>query len=203
LNGFVRVLEVLVAARLQALGDRAGVPVQGVLVADASRRTRKVNAYVSGFGRTRRVVVFDTLLERADTRQLELVVAHELGHRRERHVLTGTLLGAAGAVVATVAVWAVLGTSAADPQKLPVVLLVGVALELLFAAPGSALSRSWERAADRWSLELTHDRDVFETAHRELARANLSDLVPPRAIYLLLFTHPTPPERIAFARVDG
>ena len=188
------------ARELRGLAARAGVPVRDVLVADASRRTTKVNAYVSGLGRTRRVVLFDTLLERATPEQVQLVVAHELGHRRDRHVLKGTLLGATGAVAATVAVWGALGSHAADPRQLPVVLLVGLALELAALAPGSALSRRWERAADRCSLELTGDAATFETAHRELAAANLSDLDPPRPLYLLLFSHPTPPERIAAAR---
>ena len=85
------------AASLRVLSQRAGVPVREVLVADASRRTTKVNAYVSGIGRTRRVVVFDTLLEAADPAAVEVVVAHELGHRRDGHVAKLTLLAMAGA----------------------------------------------------------------------------------------------------------
>jgi STE24 endopeptidase len=185
---------------LRALADRAGVPVREVLVADASRRTNKVNAYVSGIGRTRRVVLYDTLLEKAGAPELRLVVAHELGHRRDRHILKATLLGMAGAVAAVLLVWAALGRDAGDPRNAPVVLLLGLGLELVTLAPGSALSRRWERAADRASLELTDDLRAFETAHRELALANLSDLDPPRLVYLLLFSHPTPPERIAASR---
>jgi STE24 endopeptidase len=185
---------------LRALADRAGVPVREVLVADASRRTNKVNAYVSGIGRTRRVVLYDTLLEKAGAPELRLVVAHELGHRRDRHILKATLLGMAGAVAAVLLVWAALGRDAGDPRNAPVVLLLGLGLELVTLAPGSALSRRWERAADRASLELTDDLPAFETAHRELALANLSDLDPPRLVYLLLFSHPTPPERIAASR---
>jgi STE24 endopeptidase len=188
------------ARELHALAERAGVPVREVLVADASRRTKKVNAYVSGLGRTRRVVLYDTLLERAGAPEVRLVVAHELGHRRDRHVLKGTTLGMAGAIVAVLLVWAALGSDAGDPRNAPVVLLLGLGLQLATLAPGSALSRRWERAADRASLELTDDLPAFEAAHRELALANLSDLDPPRLVYLLLFSHPTPPERIAAAR---
>jgi STE24 endopeptidase len=110
------------------------------------------------------------------------------------------LLGAAGALAAAVAVWLAVGVDAADPRKLPVVLLVGLGLELVALAPGSWLSRRWERVADRWSLELTGGLETFERAHRDLARANLGDLDPPRSAYVLLFSHPTPPERIAAAR---
>ena len=191
------------AGELHALAERAGVPVREVLVADASRRTKKVNAYVSGLGRTRRVVLYDTLLERAGAPEVRLVVAHELGHWRDRHVLKATVLGMAGAVVAVLLVWAALGSDAGDPSNAPVVLLLGLGLELATLAPGAALSRRWERAADRASLELTDDLPAFEAAHRELALANLSDLDPPRLVYLLLFSHPTPPERIAAARASG
>jgi STE24 endopeptidase len=199
-NRFRPLADATLAARLRELSERAGVPVQSVLVADASRRTTKVNAYVSGIGRTRRVVLFDTLLQAADPAEVEVVVAHELGHRREGHVAKLTVLAMAGAVVAVVVLWAVLGTRMADPRTLPEVLLVLLALELLALAPGAALSRRFERAADRCSLDLTEDSAAFARTHLELARRNLSDLEPPRLAYLLLFSHPTPPERLVLGR---
>ena len=188
------------AARLHLLSKRAGVPVRHVLVADASRRTTKVNAYVSGIGRTRRVVVFDTLLEAADPAEVEVVVAHELGHRRDGHVVKLTVLAMAGAAGAVAVLWAVLGTRVADPQALPEALLLLLALELAALAPGAWLSRRFERAADRCSLDLTEEPAAFARAHLELARRNLSDLEPPRLVYLLLFSHPTAPERLALGR---
>jgi len=186
------------AAELRALAARAGVPIREVLVADASRRTRKANAYVSGLGRTRRVVLFDTLLARADHGQVRLVVAHELGHRRARHVAKATLLAMGGAAASVVVYWAV-ADAPGDPRSTPFLLLVAGALELAALPILSAISRRWERHADRFSLELTGDRAAFERAHRELATANLADLDPPRALYLLLFSHPTPPERLTAA----
>jgi STE24 endopeptidase len=199
-NRFRPLADGVLAAELRALGERAGVPVRDVLVADASRRTTKANAYVSGLGRTRRVVLFDTLLESAEPPEVRLVVAHELGHRRDRHVAKLTLLGLAGAAVAVAVLWAVLGTRVASPRELPQALLLLLGLELLGLAPGSWLSRRWERAADRCSLDLTGDAAAFERAHLGLARRNLSDLAPPRLAYLLLFSHPTAPERLAAGR---
>jgi STE24 endopeptidase len=187
------------ARELRRLAERAGVPVRNVLVQDASRRTRKANAYVSGLARTRRVVVSDTLLEQASPAEVRLVVAHELGHRRDGHVLLGTLLAMVGAVTATVVVWALLGTGVADPHQVPLALLIGLGIGLTSLPAVTAVSRRWERAADRYSLELTGDRAAYETAFRRLARTNLTDLDPPRLLYLLLFTHPTPPERLAAA----
>jgi Zn-dependent protease with chaperone function len=198
-NRFVPLGDEELATGLRALARRAGVPVRDVLVADASRRTRKVNAYVSGLGATRRVVLFDTLLADRDPRQVRLVVAHELGHRRARHVAKSTLLAMAAAAATVLAVWAIV-SDPADPRKAPLVLLVAELLQLAALPFASAVSRRWEREADRFSLELTEDPEAFEAAHRQLAESNLSDLDPPRPVYALMFTHPTPPERIAAGR---
>jgi STE24 endopeptidase len=199
-NRFRPLADERLAAELRALAERAGVPVRDVLVADASRRTTKVNAYVSGLGKTRRVVLYDTLLEAADEDELKLVVAHELGHRRERHIVKATTGAMAGAALWVVLLWALLGSRLASPRELPLVLLVSLGLRLLAAAPTAALFRHWERVADRFSLELTHDLPSFERTHLQLARKNLGDLAPPRLAYLLLFSHPTAPERLALGR---
>jgi STE24 endopeptidase len=199
-NRFEPLEDETLAAHVRLLSQRAGVPVREVLVADASRRTTKVNAYVSGIGRTRRVVLFDTLLKAADQAEVEVVVAHELGHRRDGHVAKLTLLAMKGAAVAVAVLWAVLGTRVADPRTFPEALLLLLALEIVALAPGAWLSRRFERAADRCSLELTEEPPAFARAHRELARRNLSDLEPPRVVYALLFSHPTPPERLALGR---
>jgi STE24 endopeptidase len=103
-------------------------------------------------------------------------------------------------VIAVVAVWAVLGSRVASPDELPTALLVLSVLELVGLAPGNALSRRWERVADSFSLDLTRDVVAFERVHLELARANLADLQPPGLAYVLLFSHPTPPERLALGR---
>jgi STE24 endopeptidase len=210
-NRFWPLPDAALAHDLRELSERARVPVRTILVADASRRTRKHNAYVSGLGPTRRLVLFDTLLEDSPVGELRGVVAHELGHRRFRHVAIGTLLamaGAAAAVLALRVVFAWDGLVAAagadgpgDPRIVPLVLLVLWLLELLALPWETWLSRRWERAADRFALELTANGAAMEEMHRRLALANLADLDPPPFLYVLLFTHPTPPERIAAARM--
>jgi STE24 endopeptidase len=197
---------------LRRLSMRAQVPVRTILVSDASRRTRKHNAYVSGLGPTRRLVLFDTLLENAPREELRGVVAHELGHRRYRHVAAGTALAMAGAAAAVVILRALLAwdglVSAAgahgpgDPRVVPLVLLVFWLLEVATLPFETWLSRRWERVADRFALQLTEDGVALEAMHRRLALANLADLDPPALAYTLLFTHPTPPERIAAARMS-
>lgn len=209
-NRFSPLGDPALAGELRALAERAGVPVRDVLVADASRRTRRENAYVSGLGGTRRIVLFDNLLDASEPRQIRLVVAHELGHRRARHVERGTLLGMAGAAAVVLVLWGLLSWPAlleaigasgpGDPRVAPFLFLVVGVFELIALPLGAALSRRWEREADRSSLELTRDPEAFELALRRLARTNLADLEPPRTVYALLFSHPTPPERIAAAR---
>jgi STE24 endopeptidase len=196
-NHFQPLADEQLAHELRQLANQAGVPIRNVLVADASRRTVKANAYVSGLGPTRRVVVWDTLLRTASERELKLVVAHELGHRRERHIVKGTALAVAAAVVAVLLIRLVLGTP--KPGDYPIAALLLIGLELVALPFGAALSRRWERTADRYSLRLTGDRHAFIQTHLTLARTNLADLDPPRLAYLTLFTHPTPPERLALA----
>jgi STE24 endopeptidase len=197
-NRFTELDDRALADALRSLADRSGVPVEEVLVADASRRTRKVNAYVSGIGATRRIVLYDTLLQEVPQPELEVVVAHELAHRRARHVVKGTALAMLGAALGTLVLWLVL-PEPQDPAVAPTILLVSFVLELLALPFETALSRRWEREADRVSIEVTEDRDAFRALHRRLATANLGDLYPPRWLYVLLFSHPTAPERIASA----
>src|SRR5207249_437731 len=127
-NRFQPLEDKQLAQELRELADRAGVPIRDVLVADASRRTVKTNAYVSGLGPTRRVVVWDTLLRTASERELKLVVAHELGHRRERHIVKGTVLAIAAGVAAVLLIRLTLATP--QPADYPLAALLVTALQL-------------------------------------------------------------------------
>ncbi|HEX4929936.1 MAG TPA: M48 family metallopeptidase [Gaiellaceae bacterium] len=192
------------------LADDAGVPVREVLIADASRRTTKLNAYVSGLGATRRVVLFDTLLEQASTPEILTVVAHELGHRRYRHVAAGTAVAMGGVVAIVLALWALLSSDAVlaaidatgpgDARVTAFAALVASLLGIVAAPFQAALSRRWEFACDRFAVELTGDLGAFESAFGRLSEANLPDPEPPRLAYLWLFSHPTVPERLEAAR---
>ncbi|MGH3105221.1 MAG: M48 family metalloprotease, partial [Gaiellaceae bacterium] len=133
-------------------------------------------------------------------REISAVVAHELGHRRARHVAVLTLLGMAGAALGVGALWLLLGGRAGDPRRIPLVLLVLGLLELAALPLVAWLSRRFERAADRFALELTRDAPALESAFRRLAATNVADLDPPRLVRALLGTHPTIPERIQAVR---
>ncbi|MFC5922494.1 M48 family metallopeptidase [Micromonospora vulcania] len=195
---------------LISMAARDGVPVRDVLVADASRRTKAVNAYVSGLGPTRRVVVYDTLLREATPAEVTAVVAHELGHAKDRDVTVGTLTGALGAAAAVVALY-LLGSwgpllrlagveSVAQPRAFPLLVAL-VTVAGLVAAPVQALmSRRVEARADAHALELTRDPVAFEAMQRRLGSVNLGDPDPPRWEYLYSASHPSTVERMAAAR---
>jgi STE24 endopeptidase len=200
--------------QLMALAERDGVPVRDVLVADASRRTRAVNAYVSGLGPTRRIVVYDTLLTEATPDEVAGVVAHELGHAKDNDVLIGTVIGALQAAAGVIALfllgsWTSLlrragldepGSSIGDPRA--IALLVAVAtLAGLVSGPVQALvSRRVESRADAHAMNLTGDPASFEAMQRRLATVNLSDPDPPTWEYLMSASHPSTVERMAAAR---
>uniref|UniRef100_UPI0006E448AB M48 family metalloprotease n=1 Tax=Peterkaempfera griseoplana TaxID=66896 RepID=UPI0006E448AB len=192
------------------LAEQDAVAVREVLVADASRRTTALNAYVSGLGATRRIVAYDTLLATAEPREVELVVAHELGHVKHRDVLTGTALGALGAAAAVCLLGLLLGlppllsaagaADAADPRSLPLLAACGTLLGALSGPLQCAVSRRVEARADRHALDLTRDPEQFVAMQRRLAVANVADVDPPRALQLLFGTHPSAARRIAAAR---
>jgi STE24 endopeptidase len=185
-----------------ALAAKAQVRLKDVLRVDASRRTTAVNAYVGGLGPTRRMVLFDTLLDRYARDELCSVIAHELAHVRGRDVGRSLTLSALFLPTAAWGVQRLLEvagcplTSGADLPAL--VLAAGVV-----TAPGGllagSLSRAVERRADAVALELTDDPQAFIRLERRLALENLADLDPPRWVRLARGTHPTTVERIGMA----
>jgi STE24 endopeptidase len=195
---------------LIAMAARDGVPVRDVLVADASRRTRAVNAYVSGFGPTRRIVVYDTLLRAAPPAEVRSVVAHELGHAKESDVVTGAAVGALGAAAA-ICVLYLLGSwagllrragieSLAQPRSIGLLLAL-VAVAGIAAAPlQNLVSRRVEAHADAHALALTADPATFEAMQGRLALVNLGDVDPNPVEYAMFASHPSTVERIATAR---
>ena len=195
------------------LADREGVAVDQVLVADASRRTTTLNAYVSGLGSTRRVVVYDNLLSKAPPAEVEVVVAHELAHAKNHDVLLGTGLGAL-ASVGGVALLALLldnrslrsRAAVAGPADPAVValLMALVAIGSFVSSPvANSVSRAIEARADRGSLMATHDAKDFIAMQRRLAVEAVQDPTPPWLSQFWFGSHPTVLQRAGLPAALG
>jgi len=194
-----------------ALGGRAGVALGSVLTVDASRRTTGVNAYVTGLGPTKRVVLYDTLLERFSREEVRLVVAHELAHVRHRDVGRGLSFITLTSPMAMLAVQGLLESrirgpgerphppSAPGPDVLPALVLAIGLVSAVIAPAGNRLSRALERRADRFALDLVRTPDAFVGLERRLVEENLADPAPARWLTALLATHPPGVERIGAA----
>jgi STE24 endopeptidase len=190
------------------LAQQEGVHLDDVLVSDASRRTTTLNAYVSGYGSTRRVVLYDTVLHDLPRRQILSIVAHELGHARHDDVLVGSVLAALGTTAGIGLLALVLPVvrrregALRDPATVPAVLAL-VALGTLLSSPvNNGLSRLIETRADVDSLQTTHDPGAFITMQKQLALHSLSDQ-PPVWSQFWFGSHPTTLERIAIAEQLG
>lgn len=209
-NDFEPMPDDALKAQILGLAESEGVDVDDVLVADASRRTTTLNAYVSGFGSTRRVVVYDNLVESAPEDQVVSVVAHELAHTKNRDVLVGTSIGAAGAAFG-VGLLALVSSSArvrrrtgtdgvGRPTVVPLALAL-VAVGTLLASPvESAISRRIETRADVVALETTRDPDALIALQQHLCIRSVCDPTPVAWAQWWFGTHPTALERIALAR---
>ena len=192
------------------LAEKEHVPVSDVLVADASRRTTTLNAYVSGFGSTRRVVLYDNLVDDVPERETLVVVAHELGHARHHDIVLGTALGAVGVVFGSGLLGLVLSrrrlldrAGVQDPGEPEVValLLALVAMGSLLVSPvQNTISRAIEARADRASLQATGDYAGFEKMQAQLATRSLADPEPPWLSQFWFGSHPTALLRIGMAR---
>jgi STE24 endopeptidase len=194
--------------RLLALAGRVGVPVTGIWVVDQSRKSRTANAAVTGLGRTRRILLFDTLLNEFTPDEVEAVVAHELAHQLHGDIRRGLLVqGALTLVTFWVADGALrlgarmLGLEGpAEIAGLPLFGLVLLVVSLGALPVANGWSRHIERQADRFALETIPDPGAFIGAMARLATLNLAELDPHRLEEFLFYSHPAIGRRIAYAR---
>ena len=192
------------------LGRRAGVDIGEVYRVDASRRVRSLNAYVDGIGSSKRVVLYDNLLDDARRPELNSVVAHELGHVANddirRGILYVALVAPLGLLFAARLGSTVAGRSGADPASpaaVPAYLLAISIAVFVLNVPGNQLSREIEAGADQFALELTDDPQALVDLQTKLARTNLSDPDPPGLLTALFATHPPTVDRIGAALAYG
>ena len=193
--------------RLLELAGRARIAAVGVWVADQSRKSRTANAALAGLGRTRRIILFDTLVDRFAPEEINAVLAHELAHHVHRDAWRGLAVQAAVTLISLALadrllrlgapLWELRGI--ADPAGLPWLAAVMAGVGLLAAPLASAFSRRLEREADDLALTLTGDVPGFVAAMERLAALNLAERRPHRLKELLFYSHPCIDRRIARA----
>ncbi|BBY46042.1 M48 family metalloprotease [Mycolicibacterium celeriflavum] len=202
-NRFTPVGDQNLAARIETLGNRLGVSVESVDVSDASRRTTTANAKVTGIGPTRRVVLYDTVLDGRFTEgEILWVSAHELAHVARGHVWKN---------VAWFALFATPGLAAIawiterrgglrDPAGVPLALVCAFVLSLLVLPAQNSISRRYEAESDWLALRVTNDPASDIATQRRFALTGLNDPDPPAWALFILGTHPTTMQRIAMAK---
>lgn len=193
--------------KIRSMAKSVGMRLIGIFVMDMSRKTKKANAMFTGLGRAKRIIFGDTLLDHFSADEIEVILAHEMGHYSHRDILRFLGLGCvasflslftASKVLRCILDWA--GISKIDDiAGLPGLLLVFMFLGLILLPVQNAYSRRRERMADIFALKMTKKREAFITAMKKLADMNLSDVNPPRWIEILLYNHPSIQNRIRLA----
>ena len=208
-NRFEPIADPALTARLETLLTRCGFRSAGLLTMDASRRSSHANAFFIGFGRSKRIVLFDTLLARQSPDEIEAVVAHELGHFRHRHVLTGTVRAIVTLLVILLAFgwlcrqpWLITGLGLHDhgvaTRFIAASLLLGIVGPL--AAPFSNwISRRHEFQADDFARRQV-GAEPLVSALTKLTRDGASTLTPDPLYALVNYSHPPVPIRVAHLR---
>jgi STE24 endopeptidase len=194
--------------RLLALADRARMPAVNAFEWHLGARTKKANAMLAGLGRTRRILVSDTLLADYSDEEIEVILAHELGHHAHADIWRGIAFEAVLSLVGFYVAARLLDGGAHlaglsgpwDIAGLPLLLLALGAVSLILVPAANALSRWQERRADAYALRLTENHGAFISAMRRLAAQNLAEEHPSTLARLLFYTHPPVSERIAAAR---
>lgn len=192
--------------KILAYAERVRFPLKGIYTIDASRRSTKGNAFFTGLGKTKRIALFDTLIERHPTDELLAVLAHEVGHYKKRHVLVGTLisvvetgifLGLFALLVDQPGLFTAFGV--ATPSIYAGLVFVAILLrplQYVLSIAGAALSRHHERQADRFAVATTDRGDLLAGSLKRLSRDSLSNLTPHPVYVFLNYSHPPTLERV-------
>jgi len=193
---------------LEKLLSETGLKSSGFFKEDMSRQTKKENAFLAGLGKTRRVVLGDNLMANMSIQEIESIIAHEVGHYKNKHIWKNTVIGTLqGLVVFYILNWAMrsifpkfLSSTVWNLTFFPVfVIFMGCILGFLFGPFSNALSRFFEKQADRCALDTIQDKKAFMTAIAGLADRNLSNAYPAWWIKLLYYSHPPIGERLTMA----
>ncbi len=191
---------------IRTLLGKSGLEISRVMEVDASRRSRHSNAYFTGIGRVKRIVLYDTLLEQMDNREILAILAHEAGHWKNHHIVKRLVLTEAGSLAVLYAAFRLLRwnglpgliglENASLPAQLVILGFLGSLLGFFLTPLGSWLSRRHEWQADRFAAELSGTPDALASALIKLTKENLSNLHPHPLYAKIYYSHPPMVERV-------
>jgi STE24 endopeptidase len=197
--------------RLVNLSHKAGVEVEDIFTMDMSKQTKKANAMFTGLGNTKRIVLGDNMVKEFTTDEVEVVIAHEMGHNLKHHIWQGIFFAA---ILAGIGFFIIHLTAPkiitrfrnrlkienmADVASLPLIFLIFTIFGIITMPVSPAFSRHLERQADQFALDMTHNKEAFVSTMDKLAYMNLANPNPSPAIEFLLYDHPSISKRIKFA----
>jgi STE24 endopeptidase len=214
-NKYEPIQDELLKERITALMDKAGLKAKGIYQVDAGKRSKHTNAYFTGIGKTKRIVLYDTLLASHSREEIVAVLAHEVGHWKKKHIVKQLIFMIGASLALLYLVYLVVGFpvlySAFRIQYTPV--YVGLFLVSLYLGPirfflspvGAAVIRRYEREADGMAFELTGTSQPMVKALKRLAKDNLSNLYPHPLYVWFYYSHPPLIERIKYLQAmdDG
>jgi STE24 endopeptidase len=198
--------------RLVNLSHKANVEVEDIFTMDMSKQTKKANAMFTGLGNTKRIVLGDNMVDEFTTDEIEVVIAHEMGHNLKHHIWQGiafsAILTGIGFLIIHLTGPGIITRfrkrlrieNMADVASLPLILLIFTLFGIITMPVFPAFSRHMERQADKFALDMSHNTEAFVSTMEKLAYMNLSDPNPSPIIEFLLYDHPPISKRIRFAQ---
>jgi STE24 endopeptidase len=207
-NTFIPLQDPDLKQAIEALAAREGLGLQGVYQMDASRRTRHTNAYFTGLGRSKRIVLFDSLIRSHTVEEILAILSHEMGHLKKNHIKKNFIFSSLSSLLlfftaSRLISWECLYDSFGFKLILPYVglFLMGIVWEPVgfFLSPlGKLISRKFERQADAYSFKAMHTAEPLVAALKKMARDNLANLKPHPLYVWFHYSHPPLLERIQY-----
>lgn len=193
--------------RMYTLAKKGKFSLQGVYRFNMSKTTHKANAAFTGLGKSKRIILGDTLLEKFDVDEIEGVFAHEVGHYAHKHIIQGVIIGTLSSYLSLYIAYLALNIvvsyfgfrGSADLAVLPVLSLILTAISLLSSPLNNMLSRANERQADTYAIKNSSNPRAFISALKKLAESNLADPTPHPLVEYLFHSHPSIGKRVKFA----
>jgi STE24 endopeptidase len=187
------------------LADKAGLRIDKILVADASKKTNTVNAYFTGFGISKRIVIYDNLLNKYSKKEVLSVISHEISHWKYRHILKNIIMG----IISIGAIFFILKMILAklqltsDIRAVFIIFIFFTLVSFISLPVQNSISRFFEKQADNYAVILTEDADTQVNLFKKLAESNLAEVSPGPVIEFILYSHPSIMERINYTAKSG